>query len=129
MTGPGYDLQVPWSVRITNSGEFIHAASWNGATSGSAARRTAVPTSPRPTNTQHLEEALDRTRTELMQLLRSAAYTSAVERANDAKRLRTEANAAKRRAEKAAAHLRRTRAELEAAKSGQEKADEDEVTG
>ncbi len=47
-------------------------------------------------NTQHLEEARDRTRTELMQLLRSAAYTTAVERANDAKRLRTEANAAKR---------------------------------
>ncbi|MEN3615288.1 hypothetical protein AAH979_37895 [Plantactinospora sp. ZYX-F-223] len=75
-------------------------------------------------NTQHLEEARDRTRTELMQLLRSAAYTSAVERANDAKRLRTEANAANRRAEKAAAHLGRTRADLEAAKSEQEKADE-----
>jgi lipoprotein-anchoring transpeptidase ErfK/SrfK len=21
---------VPWSVRVTNSGEFVHAASWNG---------------------------------------------------------------------------------------------------
>ncbi|SCL15096.1 Putative exonuclease SbcCD, C subunit [Micromonospora nigra] len=76
-------------------------------------------------NTQHLEEARDRTRTELMQLLRSAAYTTAVERANDAKRLRTEANAAKRRAEKAVARLERTRADLEAAKSEQEKADEE----
>jgi lipoprotein-anchoring transpeptidase ErfK/SrfK len=34
MTGPGYDLRVPWSVRITNSGEFIHAASWNGGNIG-----------------------------------------------------------------------------------------------
>src|ERR1700753_2802336 len=34
MTGPGYDLQVPWSVRITNSGEFVHAASWNGGNIG-----------------------------------------------------------------------------------------------
>jgi lipoprotein-anchoring transpeptidase ErfK/SrfK len=34
MTGPGYDVRVPWSVRITNSGEFIHAASWNGGNIG-----------------------------------------------------------------------------------------------
>ena len=34
MTGPGYDLQVPWSVRITNSGEFVHSASWNGGNIG-----------------------------------------------------------------------------------------------
>jgi lipoprotein-anchoring transpeptidase ErfK/SrfK len=35
-TQPGnqYDEQVPWSVRITNSGEFIHAASWNGGNIG-----------------------------------------------------------------------------------------------
>ena len=35
-TTPGdlYDLQVPWSVRLTNSGEFIHAASWNGGNIG-----------------------------------------------------------------------------------------------
>jgi lipoprotein-anchoring transpeptidase ErfK/SrfK len=32
--GNVYDLQVPWSVRITNSGEFIHAASWNGGNIG-----------------------------------------------------------------------------------------------
>jgi lipoprotein-anchoring transpeptidase ErfK/SrfK len=34
MVGPGYDVNVPWSVRITNSGEFIHAASWNGGNIG-----------------------------------------------------------------------------------------------
>jgi lipoprotein-anchoring transpeptidase ErfK/SrfK len=30
-----YDLLVPWSVRLTNSGEFIHAASWNTGNIGS----------------------------------------------------------------------------------------------
>jgi lipoprotein-anchoring transpeptidase ErfK/SrfK len=34
MTGPGYDLKVPYSVRITNSGEFVHSASWNGGNIG-----------------------------------------------------------------------------------------------
>ncbi len=34
MVGPGYDLKVPWSVRITNSGEFIHSASRNGGNIG-----------------------------------------------------------------------------------------------
>jgi lipoprotein-anchoring transpeptidase ErfK/SrfK len=29
-----YDVKVPWSVRVTNSGEFIHAASWNGGNIG-----------------------------------------------------------------------------------------------
>lgn len=29
-----YDLMVPWSVRITNSGEYVHAASWNGGNIG-----------------------------------------------------------------------------------------------
>jgi lipoprotein-anchoring transpeptidase ErfK/SrfK len=32
--GNRYDLRVPWSVRITNSGEFIHSASWNGGNIG-----------------------------------------------------------------------------------------------
>jgi lipoprotein-anchoring transpeptidase ErfK/SrfK len=30
-----YRLQVPWSVRLTNSGEFIHAAAWNTGNIGS----------------------------------------------------------------------------------------------
>ena len=29
MVGPGYSEDVPWSVRVTNSGEFVHAAQWN----------------------------------------------------------------------------------------------------
>jgi lipoprotein-anchoring transpeptidase ErfK/SrfK len=29
MRGPGYDEIVDWSVRITGSGEYIHAAPWN----------------------------------------------------------------------------------------------------
>jgi lipoprotein-anchoring transpeptidase ErfK/SrfK len=28
---PAYDIKVPWSVRVTNDGEFIHDASWNGS--------------------------------------------------------------------------------------------------
>ena len=31
---PFYDLNVPWSVRLTNSGEFVHSASWNGGNIG-----------------------------------------------------------------------------------------------
>jgi lipoprotein-anchoring transpeptidase ErfK/SrfK len=34
MVGVGYDEQVPWSVRVTNSGEFVHSASWNGGNIG-----------------------------------------------------------------------------------------------
>jgi len=29
MRGPGYDEIVDWSVRITQSGEYVHAAPWN----------------------------------------------------------------------------------------------------
>jgi lipoprotein-anchoring transpeptidase ErfK/SrfK len=29
MVGPGYDLEVPWSVRITLSGDFLHDAYWS----------------------------------------------------------------------------------------------------
>jgi lipoprotein-anchoring transpeptidase ErfK/SrfK len=29
MVGPGYDEIVDWSVRITQSGEYVHAAPWN----------------------------------------------------------------------------------------------------
>ncbi len=31
---PFYDLQVPWSVRLTNSGVFVHSASWDGGNIG-----------------------------------------------------------------------------------------------
>jgi len=31
---PFYDLDVPWSVRLTNSGEFVPSASWNGGNIG-----------------------------------------------------------------------------------------------
>jgi lipoprotein-anchoring transpeptidase ErfK/SrfK len=34
MVGPGYDEIVGWSVRVTQSGEYIHAASWNGRNIG-----------------------------------------------------------------------------------------------
>ena len=37
MIGTGsdhYDLIVPWSVRITQDGEYVHAASWNGGNIG-----------------------------------------------------------------------------------------------
>ena len=35
-TDPGdrYNLIVPWSVRVTMSGEYVHAASWNGGNIG-----------------------------------------------------------------------------------------------
>jgi lipoprotein-anchoring transpeptidase ErfK/SrfK len=29
MVGPGYDIEVPWSVRFTNSGNFLHDAYWS----------------------------------------------------------------------------------------------------
>lgn len=32
---PYYALDVPWSVRVTSSGEFIHSASWNTGNIGS----------------------------------------------------------------------------------------------
>jgi lipoprotein-anchoring transpeptidase ErfK/SrfK len=34
MIGPGYNEIVPWSMRVTNSGEFLHAAAWNVANIG-----------------------------------------------------------------------------------------------
>ncbi len=34
MIGPGYDEIVPWAMRVTNSGEFLHAAAWNVANIG-----------------------------------------------------------------------------------------------
>jgi hypothetical protein len=29
MTGPGYNLLVPWSVRFTFSGDYCHDAYWS----------------------------------------------------------------------------------------------------
>jgi lipoprotein-anchoring transpeptidase ErfK/SrfK len=36
MKGPGYDLQVPWSVRFTWSGDYVHDASWSVGEQGFA---------------------------------------------------------------------------------------------
>ncbi|GAB1645387.1 SbcC/MukB-like Walker B domain-containing protein [Krasilnikovia sp. MM14-A1259] len=76
-------------------------------------------------NTRDLEEALDRTRNELMQLLRSSAYTNALGRADDARRLRAAANAAQARAEKNAERLAQARAGLDTAVSECELAEGD----
>jgi lipoprotein-anchoring transpeptidase ErfK/SrfK len=35
MTGPGYSLEVPWSVDVTYSGDFIHDAYWSVGEQGS----------------------------------------------------------------------------------------------
>ncbi len=34
MTGPGYSLEVPWSVRFTLSGDFLHDAYWSTGEQG-----------------------------------------------------------------------------------------------
>ena len=36
MIGPGYNILVPWSVRITLSGDFLHAAPWSVGVQGYA---------------------------------------------------------------------------------------------
>jgi len=36
MKGPGYDIQVPWSVRFTWSGNYMHDASWSVGVQGYA---------------------------------------------------------------------------------------------
>jgi lipoprotein-anchoring transpeptidase ErfK/SrfK len=36
MVGPGYDIQVPYSVRFTWNGDFIHAAPWSVGVQGYA---------------------------------------------------------------------------------------------
>jgi hypothetical protein len=34
MIGPGYDIEVPWSVRFTYSGNFLHDAFWSVSEQG-----------------------------------------------------------------------------------------------
>jgi lipoprotein-anchoring transpeptidase ErfK/SrfK len=36
MVGPGYDIEVPWSVRLTWSGAYLHDASWSVGEQGFA---------------------------------------------------------------------------------------------
>ena len=36
MKGPGYDIQVPWSVRFTWSGDYLHDAYWSVGEQGFA---------------------------------------------------------------------------------------------
>lgn len=36
MIGPGYDIEVPWSVRFTNGGNFLHDAYWSVGEQGFA---------------------------------------------------------------------------------------------
>jgi lipoprotein-anchoring transpeptidase ErfK/SrfK len=46
MIGTGsdrYNLIVPWSVRITQSGEYVHAASWNGGNIGQRSTSNGCP--------------------------------------------------------------------------------------
>jgi hypothetical protein len=34
MVGPGYNIQVPWSVRFTWSGDYLHDAFWSTSQQG-----------------------------------------------------------------------------------------------
>jgi hypothetical protein len=47
MTGPGYSLEVPWSVDFTYAGDFIHDAYWSVGVQGAAnVSHGCVNTSP-----------------------------------------------------------------------------------
>ncbi|WP_245674056.1 SbcC/MukB-like Walker B domain-containing protein [Actinoplanes rectilineatus] len=120
----------PWADAVLRLHADSLIAADTGVTSAGAAVRAAQSRldearrllDQEAADTRALEQALERTRTELMQLLRSSAYTGAMERASDAQRLRAEANAANARAAKAAAHLARTREQLVRSRLEQERA-------
>jgi lipoprotein-anchoring transpeptidase ErfK/SrfK len=61
MTGPGYSLEVPWSVDFTYSGDFIHDAYWSVGEQGSAnVSHGCVNTSPAHAETYYnMEEPGD----------------------------------------------------------------------
>jgi len=57
MTGPGYSLEVPWSVDITYSGEFIHDAYWSVGVQGFAnVSHGCINTSPAHAETYYKME-------------------------------------------------------------------------
>ena len=57
MTGPGYSLEVPWSVDITYSGSFIHDAYWSVGVQGLAnVSHGCINTSPAHAETYYKME-------------------------------------------------------------------------
>jgi len=46
MKGPGYDIQVPWSVRFTWSGDYSHDAYWSVGPAGLHERQPRVRDMP-----------------------------------------------------------------------------------
>jgi lipoprotein-anchoring transpeptidase ErfK/SrfK len=61
MTGPGYSLEVPWSVDITYSGDFIHDAYWSVGEQGAVnVSHGCINTSPAHAETYYnMEEPGD----------------------------------------------------------------------
>ena len=61
MVGPGYHLEVPWSVDITYSGDFIHDAYWSVGVQGAAnVSHGCINTSPAHAETYYnMEEPGD----------------------------------------------------------------------
>ncbi|HSR85828.1 MAG TPA: Ig-like domain-containing protein [Streptosporangiaceae bacterium] len=57
MVGPGYHLEVPWSVDITYSGDFIHDAYWSVGVQGAAnVSHGCINTSPAHAETYYRME-------------------------------------------------------------------------
>jgi lipoprotein-anchoring transpeptidase ErfK/SrfK len=57
MTGPGYSLEVPWSVDVTYSGSFIHDAYWSVGVQGAAnVSHGCINTSPAHAETYYKME-------------------------------------------------------------------------